>query len=96
MSHETDPGHQTPEKLIRMANQIGTFFLSQPKNTQIEGVATHINKFWEPRMRQQLFAHIDNGGDGLMAIVKDASALIRRTGCDEKVQAQFPAPGDTA
>ncbi len=83
MSHDADPGHQTPDKLIRMANQIGTFFLSQPKNTQIEGVAGHINKFWEPRMRRQLFIHIDNGGDGLLAIVKDASALIRRTGCDD-------------
>ncbi len=84
MSHEADLSQQTPEKLIRMANQIGTFFLSQPKNTQIEGVAGHINKFWEPRMRRQLFAHIDNGGDGLLAIVMDASALIRRTQDDGK------------
>lgn len=96
MSHDADTGTQTPEKLIRMANQIGTFFLSQPKNTQTEGIATHINKFWEPRMRRQLFAHIDKGGDGLLPIVKDASALIRRTGCDEKAPVQSRAPGDTA
>ena len=83
MSHEADPGRQTPDKLIRMANQIGTFFLSQPENTRIEGISGHINKFWEPRMRRQLFAHIDNGGDGLLPIVKDASVLIRRTGCDD-------------
>ncbi|MGI2034898.1 formate dehydrogenase subunit delta [Rhizobium panacihumi] len=87
---------QKPEKLIRMANQIGTFFLSQPKNTQIEGVAGHINKFWEPGMRRRLFAHIDQGGDGLLAIVKDASALIRRTGCDDKAPVQSRTPGDTA
>ena len=96
MSHEADLSDQKPEKLIRMANQIGTFFLSQPKNTQIEGVAGHINKFWEARMRQQLFAHIDNGGDGLLPIVKDASALIRRTRCDDKAPDQSSAPGDTA
>jgi formate dehydrogenase subunit delta len=96
MSHEVDHIAKTTEKLIRMANQIGTFFLSQPKNTQIEGIATHINKFWEPRMRLQLFAHIDNGGDGLLPIVKDASALIRRTGCDEKAPDPSQFPGDTA
>jgi formate dehydrogenase subunit delta len=96
MSHEAGPSHQTAEKLIRMANQIGTFFLSQPKNTQIEGISQHINKFWEPRMRQQLFVHIDNGGDGLLPIVKDASALIRRTRCDDKAPDPSHLPGDTA
>ncbi|HEX2146147.1 MAG TPA: formate dehydrogenase subunit delta, partial [Pseudorhizobium sp.] len=36
MSHD-----HTHEKLIRMANQIATFFLSQPEDVQAEGVATH-------------------------------------------------------
>ncbi|MGG2474419.1 formate dehydrogenase subunit delta, partial [Rhizobium sp. BR5] len=31
-----------------MANQIATFFLSQPEDIRVDGVATHINKFWEP------------------------------------------------
>jgi formate dehydrogenase subunit delta len=73
MSHD-----QGPEKLIRMANQIATFFMSQPEKVRVEGVATHINKFWEPRMRRQLFAHLDHGGEGLMTLVVDASALIKR------------------
>ena len=42
-------------KIIRMANQIATFFHSQPASEGPGGVATHINKFWEPRMRRQLF-----------------------------------------
>ena len=61
MSHD-----QAHEKLVRMANQIATFFLSQPEDIRMEGVATHINKFWEPRMRGHLFEHIDAGGDGLL------------------------------
>ncbi|MCJ8520229.1 formate dehydrogenase subunit delta [Pseudorhizobium tarimense] len=73
MSHD-----QTHEKLIRMANQIATFFLSQPEDVQAEGVATHINKFWEPRMRGHLFEHIDAGGVGLLPLVIKASTLIRR------------------
>ena len=42
-------------KLVRMANQIATFFHSQPGEDGPMGVATHINKFWEPRMRRQFF-----------------------------------------
>lgn len=73
MSHD-----QSHEKLIRMANQIATFFLSQPESVRAEGVATHINKFWEPRMRRHLFEHLDAGGDGLLPLVIEASTLIRR------------------
>ena len=72
--HETH-GH---EKLVRMANQIATFFLSQPESVRTNGVATHINKFWEPRMRRHLFEHLDTGGAGLLPLVIEASTLIRR------------------
>ncbi|MBO3762445.1 formate dehydrogenase subunit delta [Ciceribacter sp. L1K23] len=73
MSHD-----QTHEKLIRMANQIATFFESQPEAVRADGVATHINKFWEPRMRRHLFEHIDAGGEGLRPLVLDAARLIKR------------------
>lgn len=66
-------------KLVRMANQIATFFHSQPAETRAPGVATHINKFWEPRMRRQFFDIVDNrGGEGLDPLVLDAAPLIRR------------------
>lgn len=70
--------HDTTEKLVRMANQIATFFLSQPETVRIEGVANHINKFWEPRMRRELFDHIDKGGEGLLPLVMEASKVIKR------------------
>lgn len=73
MSHE-----QTQNKLIYMANQIATFFKTQPQSEAAQGVATHINKFWEPRMRRQLFAHIDSGGEGLDPLVIEASVKIKR------------------
>ena len=65
-------------KIIRMANQIATFFHSQPASEGPGGVATHINKFWEPRMRRQLFEMIDAGGAGLRQLVLDAAPQIRR------------------
>lgn len=66
-------------KIVRMANQIATFFHSQPASEGPGGVATHINKFWEPRMRRQLFDLVDNhGGEGLDSLVMEAVPLIRR------------------
>ena len=66
-------------KIIRMANQIATFFHSQPASEGPGGVATHINKFWEPRMRRQLFDLVDNhNGEGLDRLVLEAAPLIHR------------------
>ncbi|MEW9617509.1 formate dehydrogenase subunit delta [Shinella sp. S4-D37] len=66
-------------KLVRMANQIATFFHSQPKSGAASGVATHINKFWEPRMRRQFFDIVDNhGGAGLDPLVLEAVPMIHR------------------
>lgn len=66
-------------KIVRMANQIAIFFHSQPAAEGPGGVATHINKFWEPRMRRQLFDIVDNhGGEGLDRLVLSAVPLIHR------------------
>lgn len=41
--------------LIHMANRIGEFFEAMPEREEaLHGVAEHIQKFWEPRMRRQL------------------------------------------
>ena len=34
-----------------------TFFKSYPEKEALEGIAEHINKFWEPRMRRMFFTH---------------------------------------
>mgnify|MGYP000043961804 CR=1 FL=1 len=68
----------SPEKMIRMANQIATFFHSKPHDQGVTGVANHISDFWDPRMRNQLFAHIDAGGAELDALVLEAAPTIRR------------------
>ncbi|CAM4273740.1 formate dehydrogenase subunit delta [Comamonas aquatilis] len=41
--------------LIHMANRIGEFFEAMPEREEaLHGVAEHIQKFWDPRMRRQL------------------------------------------
>ena len=67
----------SPEKMTTMANQIATFFASQPSDDQAERVAAHINDFWEPRMRQQLASHIEAGAKGLDPLVIAAFPLVR-------------------
>lgn len=85
MSHDENHSDLVIAKIVRMANQIGTFFLSKPHEEGVVGTAEHINKFWEPRMRRHFFEVLDAGGEGLLPIVKEAAASVRR-----------PAVSDTA
>ncbi len=74
MSHDT----KWQTKLITMANQIARFMESKPHAEGVEGLSSHINDFWEPRMRRQLFELLDQGGEGLRPLVLDAADKIRR------------------
>lgn len=65
----------SPDRLIYMANQIGKFFQSQGEARAVPGIADHIKKFWDPRMRTAIFAHMDNGGAGLDPLV--LAALLK-------------------
>jgi formate dehydrogenase subunit delta len=77
MSHEA--GHKSGEqKLVYMANQIAAFFQTMPHEEAADGVADHINKFWEPRMRRRLLAILDAGGEGLAPLVIEAAPKIKR------------------
>ncbi|MCB1334791.1 MAG: formate dehydrogenase subunit delta [Roseivivax sp.] len=66
----------SPEKMVHMANQIATFFKTQPGTDQAERIAGHLRDFWEPRMRQQLLDHIRAGGEGLDALVIGAAQRL--------------------
>ena len=62
------------ENLVSMANQIGTFFSAYPDRQEaLDGIATHIHKFWEPRMRLRLIEAVVAGqAQELMPLVSDA------------------------
>jgi formate dehydrogenase subunit delta len=66
------------DRIARMANEIAKFMESKPHDEGVALLASHINDFWEPRMRRQLFAKIDAGGVELRPLVMDAATLIRR------------------
>ena len=67
------------DSLVRMANQIGAFFEAMPDRREAqEGVAQHLQKFWEPRMRRELLAELDAGrAAGLSGFVAEAIARHR-------------------
>ncbi|MBN9586194.1 MAG: formate dehydrogenase subunit delta [Afipia sp.] len=70
----------SPDRLVYMANQIGKFFHSQGNGKAVPGIAEHIKKFWDPRMRTAILAHLDNGGAGLDPDVKDAVMTLKKAG----------------
>ena len=72
----TDP-NMSHEKLERMANQIASFYLTQPEAERVPAVTKHLKDFWEPRMKKQLFEMIDAGGTGLQPLVLAAAAKLR-------------------
>jgi formate dehydrogenase subunit delta len=61
-----------------MANQIGWFFRSQGHDHAVSGIADHIHKFWDPRMRKAIFAHLDDGGAGLDQNVREALQTLKK------------------
>jgi len=67
------------DNLIHMANRIGAFFGPQPDHAEaLAGIATHLQKFWDPRMRRQLLAAVDAGeAEELSPMVAEAVAAHR-------------------
>jgi len=66
------------ERLVRMANDIGNFFKSEPDHAvAVDGVASHLKRFWDPRMRKEIVAYVDEGGAELMDLVREAVLKLR-------------------
>jgi len=65
------------DKLVYMANQIGKFFASQGRDQGAAGTADHIQKFWDPRMREAILAHLKTGGTGLDPVVRAALEQLK-------------------
>lgn len=65
-------------KLVKMANDIGRFFAANADTEQAQeqarfGIADHIKRFWDPRMRRAILAALAAGkADGLEALVAAA------------------------
>jgi formate dehydrogenase subunit delta len=68
----------SPDKLVYMANQIGKFFASQGDDQAVAGIADHLQKYWDPRMRSVIVDHLDRGGAGLEPLVRQAVSILKQ------------------
>jgi formate dehydrogenase subunit delta len=60
-----------------MANDIGSFFNAEAdKAVAAQSVASHIKRYWDPRMRREIVTHYRDGGAGLDPLVRSAVALL--------------------
>ena len=66
------------ERLVRMANDICNFFKSEPDHAvAVDGIAGHIKRFWDPRMRKEILEYVEGGGAGLMDLAREAVLKLR-------------------
>jgi formate dehydrogenase subunit delta len=70
--------HESGERLVAMANDIGNYFRPQGRDDAIAGIADHIQRFWTPRMRQKLTAYIAAGNPGLDDLPSAALAKLNQ------------------
>ena len=68
---------RSTDKLVYMANQIGKFFASQGADQAPAAISEHLRKFWDPRMRAGIIAHLEAGGAGLEPLVRQAVERLR-------------------
>jgi formate dehydrogenase subunit delta len=67
----------SPDKLAYMANQIGRFFAHQKHDQAVASIADHLDKFWDPRMRSGILAHLEEVQ--LDPLVREAITVIARS-----------------
>jgi formate dehydrogenase subunit delta len=65
------------DPLIKMANEIAAFFEGESGPEQAPRlIATHLRRYWEPRMRSEIIAHYGKGGGGLGELALSGVALL--------------------
>ena len=66
----------SPDKLVYVANQVATFFKSQPGDKAAAATLNHLERYWEPRMRHEFLAHLAAGGAGMSPVTRQAAEMM--------------------
>jgi formate dehydrogenase subunit delta len=65
------------DHLIKMANEITSFWEGEAGEKAAAEVATHMRRYWEPRMRAQMLTYFEQRqGAGLSEVAKQAVAIL--------------------
>jgi formate dehydrogenase subunit delta len=70
--------HHGGARLVAMANDIGNYFRPQGREEAIAGIASHLERFWTPRMRTKLNAFLAQGGVGAEELDELPRAALER------------------
>jgi formate dehydrogenase subunit delta len=65
------------EKLVMMANQIARNMAVRGEAAAVAGVADHISRYWDPRMREAIIAYAAEGGEALSATARAAVRSLK-------------------
>lgn len=68
------------ERLVYMANQIARNFEVLGEDAAAAATADHIAIFWDPRMKEQIFAQVDRADAGLSPAAASAVLRLRDAG----------------
>ncbi len=73
------------EHLVKMANDIADFFRAEPNRADaVAGIANHLQRFWDPRMRRAIMSYAREGGEGLDALAREAVAMLKVPAATDK------------
>lgn len=76
------------ETLVTMANDIAAFFNSEPDSAvAATSVATHLRRYWDPRMRKQIIEHCQSGGAGLSELAQQGVLVLAQVSQQSSHQA---------
>jgi formate dehydrogenase subunit delta len=66
------------DHMVKMVNEISAFWASEAADREAAAasVATHLRRYWDPRMRRQIIAHHHAGAGGLSDIGREAIAIL--------------------
>ena len=66
------------DHMVKMVNEISAFWAGEEPDPKAAAasVATHLRRFWDPRMRRQIVAHYHAGAGGLSDIAREAVGIL--------------------
>ena len=81
--------------LVKMANQISSFFTTEsPPGKAPVDVATHLRRYWDPRMRAQIVTYYEERqGAGLDDVARGAVGLLAADAKSAAQTAPKASPG---
>jgi formate dehydrogenase subunit delta len=63
--------------LVKMVNEISAFWEAEAgAENAPNAIATHLRRYWDPRMRREIVAHYHAGAGGLCDAARGAVALL--------------------